>query len=253
MSTTAGTLSQVSVASDAVIVTTTEASGGTGPYTHQLHMSTVSGFTPGSGNVVTGATSLTNTVTGLTANTTYYFVDTATDSGSVSANSNQVTVVTPASYLPNQNQFEPSPMLGQTDLRFNYATESVIIDDAQTTPLYTGSAVKQVAGVGAGPRRVIGCTADSDDCIGFINYNSKQSSFSAYQACEISTPGNVLYLMPTVTGTLPCKAQLDILTPGGVAPVVGSSGAEIVGDFMDTPTAGIPARVKLGAQVHTKA
>lgn len=70
---TAGTLSVSSAGATSVDWTATDASGGTGSYTYQLHRSTTQGFTPGAGTEVSGATALTGTDTGLTEDTTYYY------------------------------------------------------------------------------------------------------------------------------------------------------------------------------------
>jgi titin len=77
---TAGTASVVSVGGTIATVTVGNASGGTSPYTYQWYRSTTSGFTPGSGNIIPGATTQTYTDTGLIPGTTYYYVNQVTDS-----------------------------------------------------------------------------------------------------------------------------------------------------------------------------
>lgn len=252
MSLTNGALSLTSNSEGAVTTTIVEATSGTGPYTHQLYMSTTTGFTPAAGNLLAGKTALVNIVSGLTPNTAYFFKDVVTDAVNATDISSQLAVTTPATAAPNANQFKMSNIVGQTDGRFNYNTIAVILDASETGTGYAGSAVKQYTQT-AGAIHVKLCDANSNDVLGFINYNSKNPTFTAGMPCEISMTGNWIYLMPTVTGTLPNKAQLDITCPGGVKPSVGSSGAEIVGDFIDVPTLGVPCRVKLGAQSHTKA
>ena len=69
------------------------ATGGTSPYTYQWHRDTVSGFTPGAGNLVSGATSATLADTGLTNGTVYFYKCVVTDDVSDTATSNQVAVV----------------------------------------------------------------------------------------------------------------------------------------------------------------
>lgn len=78
--------------------TATEATGGTPTYTKQWYVSTTNGFTPGGGNLVSGATSLTPTITGLTAATVYYARLIYTDSAGspATATSNQITITTAA-------------------------------------------------------------------------------------------------------------------------------------------------------------
>lgn len=70
----AGTLTVASAGATSVDWTATDATGGSESYTYQLHRSQTQGFTPGVGTEVSGATSLTGTDTGLTENTTYYYV-----------------------------------------------------------------------------------------------------------------------------------------------------------------------------------
>lgn len=73
---------------------TAAATGGTGPYTYQWYRSTSNGFTPGAGNAISGATSLTLTDSGLTAGTTYYYKVRATDAVAATADSPQSTLAT---------------------------------------------------------------------------------------------------------------------------------------------------------------
>jgi hypothetical protein len=75
---TAGTASVVSVGNTIATVTVGNATGGSGTYTYQWYRSTSSGFTPGAGNIVAGATSQTLNDTGLTNGTTYYYINQVT-------------------------------------------------------------------------------------------------------------------------------------------------------------------------------
>jgi lysophospholipase L1-like esterase len=93
---TAGTSSLSGVSSTAATITNTGASGGTAPYSYQWYRSTSSGFTPGSGTIVFGATSLTLNDSGLASLTTYYYVLIATDSASATAAAAQLAVTTSA-------------------------------------------------------------------------------------------------------------------------------------------------------------
>ena len=78
-------------------LTATNASGGTSPYAYQWYRSTTSGFTPASGNLISGATSLALNDTGLVASTHYYYVIKYTDSASATSLSPQATAITAAS------------------------------------------------------------------------------------------------------------------------------------------------------------
>ena len=125
MATTAGALSQVSVGSTVASLSSAAATGGTGPYTYQWYRSTVSAFTPGAGNIISGATALTLSDSGLIPNTQYYYKVVATDSGSVSGTSAQLGVVTGLPAM-SPNQFLQSSLLGMIDMRFPYSTISSI-------------------------------------------------------------------------------------------------------------------------------
>lgn len=88
---TAGTASLSSATSSTITVTCGAASGGSTPYSYQWHRSTVANFTPGAGNVLSGATTLTYAdSTSLSANTPYFYILVVTDNASNTAQSNQI-------------------------------------------------------------------------------------------------------------------------------------------------------------------
>jgi hypothetical protein len=92
---TPGTISITSGPSKtAVGLSVTAATGGTGTITRQWYRSTTSGFTPGAGNILSGATNLTLSETGLTPGTTYYYKVVHTDSVGTTATTAQQTVTT---------------------------------------------------------------------------------------------------------------------------------------------------------------
>jgi hypothetical protein len=93
---TAGSSSSSGITATSATVINTGASGGTSPYSYQWYRSTTSGFTPGSGSIVSGATSLTLNDSGLSPSTTYYYVNVVTDSASATAASSQLAVTTSA-------------------------------------------------------------------------------------------------------------------------------------------------------------
>lgn len=238
MSLTAGVLSQSSVASEIATIASTAASGGTGPYTQQLYMSTTSGFSPGGGNIVSGATALTNQVTGLTPGTIYYFKMVYTDTGNsnVTVTSAQLTVTTAAPVL-SQNAFAQSPYLATLDQSFNYNTRSVQIDNSATGIIYAGCAVKIIAssqGPGGVPK-VVPCTADTDEVYGFIIFNFKDVAYVPGSFCEISQNGNVQYLYATGAISPGQLVTVDLHTNGGVA--ASTAPNNIVGNAMDQATA----------------
>jgi hypothetical protein len=254
MSLAAGALSKVSAASTTASLLSAAATGGTGPYTYQWYRSTVSGFTPGGGNLIAGATSLTLNDSGLIPNTQYYYEVIATDTGNAgaTADSTQLAVQTSAPVL-SPNQFAQSPILGMIDMRFAYDTVAAQIDVSQATPLYAGQAVKIVDSTDGIPK-VVACAANSDEVFGFINFDIKSVTFASGQNCEISMAGNYMYLYATGAISRGTQVQLDLSTVGGVTAKVGSSGADIVGFAFDkAAAAGALIRVKLGVPSFLKA
>lgn len=254
MSITAGAISLVSKTANQAVLSATAATAGTGPYTYQWYVSTVSGFTIGGGNIIAGATSLSLTKSGLIPNTLYYFKVVATDTGhsNDTAEYTQLAVTTLV-LAPSPNQFAQTPLLGQIDLRFDFNTISAMVDVSQATALYAGSAVKMVDSADGVPK-VVGCAANSDEVLGFINYDVKSISFIAGSAIELSLAGNVMFLYATTAIARGARVQLDLSTAGGVGAVVGSSGADIVGWAYDkAAAAGALIRVYLLTPSFAKA
>lgn len=248
MSLTAGVLSQVSVASTSVAAISTAASGGVGPYTQQWYISTTSGFSPGGGNIVAGATSLSETFSGLIPNTQYYLKVVFTDTGNSNATitSSQLAIATTAQVL-SPNQFQQSQFLGTIDLRFDYNTVSAQIDVTQSGSLYAGAPVKLVpsSSPNSAPK-VVGISADTDEVFGYINFDIKTVQYVAGSLCEISQAGNVMYLFSTAAITQGVQVVPTMSTMGGVKAATGSTGARIVGFAYDgASAAGQLIRVKL--------
>ena len=225
----AGAVSLVSKSPTTASVLVAAASGGTGPYTYQWYRSTVSGFTPGAGNIIAGATALALSDSGLIPGTQYYYENVATDTGNgnVTAASAQLGVLTDPP-VQSINQFAQAPQLGMIDMRFDYNTVAVQIDVSQVTPLFAGAAVKVVDSADGVPK-VVGCAANSDEVFGTINFDIKTVSYVAGVGAEISMAGNVVYLYATSAISRGARVQLDLSTNGGVTALVGSSGADIVG------------------------
>lgn len=247
MATTAGAVSKLSSSQSAISVSSAVASGGaTTPYTYQWYRSTVSGFTPGTGSIVAGATALLLADTGLSPGTQYFYKMVATDSSSptVSGTSAQLLAATLAA-LQNPNQFVQAPVLGQVDLYLNYNTIACQVDASQgATPLVAGQAVKVVASEGGIPK-IIACSANADNVFGFINYNVKNRNFGIGFVVEVSQKGNVLYLQSTGPIARGAQVTLDLFSIGGVGQLVGSSGANIVGFALDNANGGELVRIEL--------
>lgn len=237
MSVTAGALSQVSVSDTKASLLSAAATAGTGPYTYQWYRSTTTGFTPGGGNIISGATSLTLNDTGLIPNTQYYYKVVATDTGASNATSTSSQLaVTTSPQSQSQNAFAQSSQVGMVDLRFPYNTVSVQIDSSQATALYAGAAVKIIDSAGGVPK-VVGCAANSDEVLGFINFDIKTVQFVAGSVAEISMAGNVMFLFATGAIARGVQVSLDLTTMGGVRAAAGNTGDDIVGWAYDKASA----------------
>lgn len=236
-----GPVSLVSQTSDpvngaVVTLSSVAASGGTGPYNYQYYFSTVTGFSPGAGNIAAGATSLVSALSGLIPGTQYYAKIRATDTGlsNTTVDSAQFAFVSIAPQL-SQNQFSETSLLGVLDQHLDFNTISVQIDPSQATPLSFGAAVKMVDSATGGAPSVVACSADSDNVLGFINFNLKTILFTAGNMCEISIGGNVIYLYATAAIARGAQVCLDLTTNGGVQP--STTGNNIVGWAYDKATA----------------
>jgi predicted RecA/RadA family phage recombinase len=234
MSTTAGAVSVVSVADTKASVSSAEATGGTAPYTHQWHRSTLAGFSPSGGTAIAGATALALSDSGLIPNTQYYYKLVSTDAGAVAATSAQLPVLTTAQSL-SQNQFALSNVAGLIDLKFSSNSVAVEIDASQVAKLVPGSPVKMVNSIGGIPK-VVGCAADADEVLGFINFDIKSRSFAAGDRAEISIRGNVMFMYATAAIARGAQVALD-LENNGVKPLAGSGGADVVGWAYDKAAA----------------
>lgn len=253
MSLTAGTITLTSKTDKQVKLAVSAATGGTGPYTYQWYRSTTTGFSPGGGNILSGKTALALQDDTVIPGTLYYYKNVVTDTGNsnVTATSTQLAVTTD-NPVQNPNQFAQSTQLGQVDQAFNFDTMAVQIDSSQATALVAGAAVKIVDNAGGVPK-VVGCAANSDEVLGFLNYNTKNRSFVAGNAAEISIQGNVMWLYATTAIARGARVQLDLTTNGGVAALTGSSGADIVGWAMDKAAIGDLIRVYILTPSFAKA
>ena len=239
MSITAGVASLSAVTSTTANLSATAATGASGTVTYQWYRSTVTGFTPGTGNILTGQTALTLADTSLIPNTTYYYVLAATDSvGPTTVDYTQVTALTQPATL-NQNQFAQTQYVGTPDLRTEPNTIAAQISPNQATALYNGMAVKvdtAITQTGANTLpQVIGCTSDSDNVSGFIIYDLKSQSYNAGDRISLGLTHTVLYLYSTTAITPFTQVTLDLTTGGGVAAKVG--GNNIVGWAIDGASA----------------
>jgi hypothetical protein len=245
-----GPITQISVADVSDSLSCAAATGGTGPYTYQWYRSETTGFTPGGGNIISGATALALSDSGLIPNTTYYYKVVVTDTGNsnATANSSQSAVVTTAQQL-SPNQFAERSIAGMCDLRYNINTVSALISPNQSGVLVAGQAVKIDSAItdGSGIPQVIGCVADTDEVFGFINFDIKTPGFYALNNVELSLAGNAMYLWATGVIARGDQVTLDVSSPAGVAEATGDSANRIVGWAYDgASSAGVLIRIMLG-------
>jgi hypothetical protein len=228
------------------------ATSGTGPYTYQWYRSPVTGFTPGAGNLIAGATGLVLNDTGLTPGTTYFYSNIVTDSASpaATATSTQSAAVTTGQPVLSPNSLTMGPFLGLLDLKYNYDTISCEMDVSQSGSVFAGQAVKIVNNQYGVPK-VVAVTGITDNVFGFIVFNQKDQTYSAGSKVEVATAGNVIYLYATGAIVRGARACIDITTVGGVQ-ATGATAA-YVGVMLDYATTGALVRVKLVTPSFTNA
>ena len=76
----AGTTSATAASTGSLTLASTTPAGGTGTKTYQWYQSATAGFTPGAGNILSGKTTLTPTITGSSVNTLEFYKLVTTDS-----------------------------------------------------------------------------------------------------------------------------------------------------------------------------
>lgn len=245
MAVTAGALSKVSVGSTTAVLSSAAATAGTGPYTYQWYRSKTSGFTPGAGSLIAGATSLSLVDSGLDPTSQYFYKVIATDTGDSNATSTsaQLAIITSGA-SQNPNQFAQSEMLGQVALPYNTNTMAVTVAASQLTALVAGQGVKLVDNASPIPQ-VVAISADNDQVFGFINLNVKRNSWSAGDTVEVSSGDNVIWLQATGAIARGAQVTLDSSIVGGVAQATGSSADRIVGYALDEAVVAQLLRVKL--------
>lgn len=250
MSLAAGALSKVLVGPQTAALSSAVATGGTGPYTYQWYKSTTTGFSPGAGNIISGATALTLNDSGLQPATSYFYVVIATDTGNsnVTANSTQLTVLTEPQQ--NQNQFDMSIIVGMVDLRVGptnvisaQVDSSVSTATAPLNVIFPGQGVKVVANTKGGILKVAPVASKSDQCIGFVAYNIKDILYKPGENLEVALWGSVIWCYATGAITQMAEVCLDVTYIGGVQ--ASGSTATLMGLAFDGAAAAGPIRVML--------
>lgn len=250
MSLAAGALSKVLIGQSTAQLSSAVATGGTGPYTYQWYRSTSTGFSPGAGNIITGATALTLSDSGLLAMTSYFYVVVATDTGNanVTANSTQLTVLTEPAQSPNQ--FAQTVIIGMVDMRVGptniiaaQVDASVATASVPLNVIYPGQGVKLVVNTKGGIPKVAPIAAITDKVIGFAVYNIKDIQYVAGQNLEVAMWGTTIWCFATGAITQGNEVCIDVTYIGGVQ-ATGAT-AVFVGMAVDGAAAAGPIRVML--------
>jgi hypothetical protein len=214
--------------------------------------------------LIAGATGLAFTDTNLQPGVQWYYAVIVTDTGNGNATATSAVLgaTTAAGSALDPSQFAMLPLLGTPGRGMQPGTFSAMLDSTITGPGFAASAIKPVAspsgvvrpginGVYGGVQSVALCTANSDDCIGFIyrniidQSNPLSNSFPAGRVFEYASGGNEIFLLATANGNAGDWMQLDVSMVGGVQTKVGSSGAIVVGKAIDKPYVGLLVRVRL--------
>ena len=247
-----GPITLVSAQASSLQLSVAAATGGTGPYTYQWYKNLTTGFAPGAGNAISGATALTLTDQQLQPNTQWFYKVVVTDigAGSATATSAQLGATTAQGSPLDPNQFAMFPTVGSAGRGTQTGTWSGFLDSGFGGTAFAATAIKNVnpTGIVAGRNTLPAftpCTANSDACVGFIFRSIKDINFTGGMRIEYASGGDEIYLIPTANGNQGDYAQLDLSCAGGVQSKVGSSGAIVVGTFSDVPYIGQPCRVKL--------
>ena len=246
MSVTAGALSLVLGGQTTASVSSAAATSGTGPCTYQWYRSTTTGFTPASGNLISGATALALVDSGLAANTQYYYKVIATDTGAGNATSTatQLGVLTQPSL--SQNQFAQQNLVGVVDLKVgpgNVIAAQVDVSLPAGILVMAGQLVKLVANTAGGIPKIIPITSKSDVVFGAVTFNVKDLSYGVGQNLEVALWGTVLWMFATGAITQGAVVCADPTYVGGVQ-ATGNS-ATFVGQALDGAAAASLIRVML--------
>lgn len=175
-------------------ITWPEATGGTGPYFQKVYRSSVTGFTPGAGNLVFlgaliagGNGVLTFNDTGLIPNTVYYYVVQVVDTGagSATANSTQFTMASTSQMQLSQNVAVPTEIAGTVDQQFNVNSHEAVVDGAVVGNIYPGQAVLLVNS--STPFPTVTQAVNATDAVwGFVEYDNIKPFYVAGDRISVS-------------------------------------------------------------------
>lgn len=212
-----GSISLVSQSPTVNNLVCTAATGGTGPYTYQWYKSTSSGFTPGAGNIITGATGLSLADSAIIPNLTYYYKLISTDTG----HSNDLLTatqlaVTSLGIAQDQNLFLQASVVGMIDLKVGPTNVLAMqVDATQATAMYPGQAVTIVDSYDGIPK-VIAAAANNSLVHGHIVYDRKSKSFVAGDKMEVAAFGACVYMYATGAIARGAQVTLNVAAPAGV-------------------------------------
>ncbi len=133
----------------------------------------------------------------------------------------------------SQNQFTQSMVKGVLSGRPNLNSLPVQLDVTTAGNIGPATAVKVVNSAGGVPK-VVEVAADTDDIMGFINYNGKDADFDAYAAMEISQDGNVMVM--EASAAIARNAEVMVVVTGSKI-ATATSGKRIVGRTLDKAAA----------------
>lgn len=237
MTLTAGSISLVSKTPTSAKLSVTAASGGTDPTFNQWYRSLSSGFTPGAGNIIPGATGLVLQDSGLSPGVTYYYKVVQTDSAPTPATviATQLAVTADVS-LQNPNQFVQAPYPGMPAFLPSWGTLAAVVDASESGTLVAGQFVKLLDV--AGPvKKVVACDDDEESAYGVIAYNAKNAGFVAGMACEVLSLQSCVWLYAAEAIACGEEVVVNVGTVASVAAASGHSDSNIVGWAYDKASA----------------
>ncbi len=119
-----------------VALSATPPTGGEPPYTYRWYRSTSSGFTPGSGNLLSGLSSLSGTDSGVSNGTRYYYRLVASDGAGAAVKFAEI----------NATPTAPAPAAPQSALHPNEPAGMTVLGSADGSIAYNGTGAFGIAG-----------------------------------------------------------------------------------------------------------
>lgn len=134
----------------------------------------------------------------------------------------------------SQNQFKEIVVQGMLTQQVDLATLSCQVDSTQASALIPGQGVTIVDSAGGVPK-IISVAADTNDIFGFVNYTTKDKSYAAGHAVEISFfRGNVMWM--TASAAIARGAKVMVVVSGTKVATRASTGV-CIGRALDKAAA----------------